>query len=307
MIFTCTMNPSLDYYMEFDQPLKTGIRTNRSVLEYYEAGGKGINVSIVLNNLGIPTRALGFVGGFTKDFYISLLAKYEHIIPNFTYIDGHTRINVKMHAGQHTNVNATGPYITHHAMENLAAKADKLAKGDYLVFAGISQDYLEDDVVAMFQNAIDNEVKVVIDTNPSLMKRILPMKPFLVKTTPDELSQLVDMDIKTKEDAVNGAVKARENGAENVMVLFEDGMALMVFEEGAYECQILNHDKAVNNVGTGDSMVAGFLMNYLRSRNVIDSFRFGASCGTATAYSKGLATREKIDASYEEIEVRKVD
>ena len=104
--------------MEFDGPYQAA-RTNRSTLEYYEAGGKGINVSIVLNNLGIPSSAFGFIGGFTKDFYISLLAKYDHIIPNFTYINGHTRINVKCHAERHTNMNAAGPYITDGDMKNL--------------------------------------------------------------------------------------------------------------------------------------------------------------------------------------------
>lgn len=307
MIFTCTMNPSLDYYMEFDQPLKTGVRTNRSSLEYYESGGKGINVSIVLSNLGVPTRALGFVGGFTKDFYVSLLAKYEHIVPNFTYIQGHTRINVKMHAGPHTNANATGPYITHEAMENLMAKADKMDNGDYLIFAGASQDYLEDDVVKMLDKAIQNKVKVIIDSNPSLMKKVLPMKPFLVKTTPVELSELIEETVETKEEAILSAKKVREAGANNVMILFEDGTALLVCEEGSYECPILNHDQALNNVGTGDSIVAGFVMNYIRSHDALDSFKFGASCGSATAYSRGLATREKIDSFYKETEVTKID
>lgn len=122
MICTCTMNPSLDYYLEFDENIKNG-KLNRSNLEYYEAGGKGINVSIVLNNLGIPTKAFGFIGGFTKDFYISLLAKYENIHPNFTYTDGHTRVNVKLHGKDEvTDIHAMGPYITHEDMQKLVKR-----------------------------------------------------------------------------------------------------------------------------------------------------------------------------------------
>jgi 1-phosphofructokinase len=131
------MNPSLDYYMEFDKELNGNDAVNRSSLEYYEAGGKGINVSIVLNNLGIPTRAFGFVGGFTKDFYISLLAKYENIRPNFTYINGHTRINVKCSAkGQWTDLNASGPIITAADMDNLMHKVSTLYSQDYFRAGG---------------------------------------------------------------------------------------------------------------------------------------------------------------------------
>jgi 1-phosphofructokinase len=301
------MNPSLDYYMEFDGPIEAGSRMNRSNLEYYEAGGKGINVSIVLNNLGIPSRALGFIGGFTKDFYIYLLSKYDHIIPNFTYINGHTRINVKCHATAHTNMNAEGPYITDTDMKNLAAKAERLAEGDYLVLAGITQQYLEDDVLKMLGTVIENKVKVILDTNPSLMKEALQYKPFMIKTTAPELAEMLGEEIDTLEKAAEGAKKVHEMGCDNVIVLYENKEAVLACAEGTYKAEILHHDKAVNTVGTGDSMVAGFLMNYRRSRDTLDSFRFGASCGAATAYSRGLATREKIDAMYDSTELVKID
>ncbi len=305
MIFTCTLNPSLDYYMEFDEELAEG-RTNRSELEYYEAGGKGINVSIVLNNLGIPTRALGFVGGFTKDFYISLLAKYEHILPTFTYIDGHTRINVKLQGRMKTEMNATGPYITNKDMQNLLKKVDRLGKGDYLVFAGVTQDYLKPEIVKMIGKAIADDVKIVLDTNPDLMRSILPMKPFMIKTTPAELALMTGKKCGTEKQIIAAAKEVHKNGAQFVVIL-EPGEALFVYEEGVYKCALSQDEQKVNTVGTGDSLVAGFLMDYLRTQDPVDSFRFGASCGAATLYSRGLATREKIDALYETTDIDKLD
>lgn len=305
MLFTCTMNPSLDYYLEFDEEIHPG--SNRSKLEYYEAGGKGINVSIVLNNLGVPSSAFGFIGGFTKDFYISLLARYENIRPNFTYTHGHTRINIKTGGNGGIEMNAAGPYITDADMKNLMGKMTRLGKGDYLVLAGMTQEYLEDDTVTMLKDAMDEGVRIILDTNPSLMRRMLEYRPFMIKTTPAELGELLGEEVADKAQATAGAKKLHEAGVEVVMVLLNNETAILSCDEGTYECDILRHYQAVSMVGTGDSMVAGFLMNYRRSKNILDSFRFAASCGSATAYSKGLATREKIDSFYEETEITKID
>lgn len=305
MICTCTLNPSLDYYMEFDSPVEDG-KTNRSQLEYYEAGGKGINVSIVLNNLGIPTRAFGFVGGFTKDFYISLLAKYEMIRPNFTYINGHTRINVKCRATDATELNATGPYITDADMKNLMRKVERLDEGDFFVLAGITAEYLMDDVEVMVKKAIDDNVRVVLDTNPELVRKLLQYKPFMVKTTLTELNRFYGTDTDSFEDVADIARRIHEHGAQRVMIVLDNKRALMLSKDGIFTVDILNEDKIVNQVGTGDSIIAGYLMNYLRTRDSVDSFRFGASCGSATAYSKGLATREKIDSFYKNTKVEKI-
>lgn len=305
MICTCTLNPSLDYYMEFDGPIETG-STNRSNLEYYEAGGKGINISIVLNNLQIPTRAYGFLGGFTREFYIMLLQKYEFIQPNFTYIDGHTRINVKMHNDRDTDLNAAGPYITSQNMQNLKDKVARLVEGDYFALAGVCPDYLTNEVVDMLKNAIENGVKVVLDTNAEVLEKVLPLKPFLVKTSQSELEEFVGHPFED-EQVVNAAKEIYNAGAENVLVLVHRKKAVLVCEQGNYECDILHGEKAVNTVGTGDSLTAGFLMNYMRSSDAIDSFRFAACCGSATAYSKGMATKEKIESFYNNTEVRKID
>lgn len=306
MIFTCTLNPSLDYYLESDKNLSPG-KMNRSQLEYYEAGGKGINVSIVLNNLGIPSRALGFLGGFTKDFYISLLAKYEYILPHFTYINGPTRINIKMRtADGPTDINAAGPYITPEDMNNLENKAERLSKGDYLVLAGNTPVYLAEDVKEMLKKAIEQEVKICLDTDPELIRDMLAYGLFLVKTTPEELSVMVDQKIENEQDCIAAVRELHKRGAANAIVVYDNKKAFISCVAGTFEAVLQEGIAAVNTVGTGDSLVAGFLMNYLRSKDPVDSFRFGASCGSATAYSRTLATREKIDSFYEEKEVTEI-
>ncbi|MCR5450377.1 MAG: 1-phosphofructokinase family hexose kinase [Solobacterium sp.] len=305
MICTCTLNPSLDYYMEFSEPIETS-RYNRSKNEFYEAGGKGINVSIVLNNLMVPTRAYGFLGGFTRDFYIQLLQKYEYIQPNFTFIDGHTRINVKLHDGTDTDINAKGPYITHKDMSRLREKVKRLDMGDYFVLAGQAPAYLTEDIIDMLGEAIENGVKVVLDTNPDIERECLRFKPFLLKTTPEELSELLEREITTDEELVAGAKEVFGKGAKNVIIVENKREAMLVCDKGIFECDLVTDEKTVSTVGTADSLVAGFLMNYLRSADAMDSFHFGVCCGCATAYSKGMATREKIESYYQTTDVRRI-
>ena len=305
MIYTCTLNPSLDYYMEFSDELHYH-ETNRSDLEYYEAGGKGINVSIVLSNLNIPSRAFGFLGGFTKEFYITLLSKYEFIEPSFTSIDGHTRINVKLQAdNDELDLNANGPYIKDDEMENLMKKVDKLDNGDYLVFAGITPEHLEDSVEKMLKEAISHDVKIVLDTNYSIVEKVADSHPFLMKTTQKDLS--LDDDCEDTEDIIKACKKWIDKGIENVLVLCDNLDVVLVSKEGAYRSKVTEESKHVNTVGTGDSLVAGFVMNYVRSKDLVDSLRFGASCGLATSYSKGMATREKIDSVYSNTDVEKIE
>ncbi len=307
MICTCTLNPSLDYFMECDQEVQNNV-LNRSSLEYYQAGGKGINVSIVLNNLGIPTRAFGFIGGFTKDFYIDLLARYEYIRPNFTYTNGHTRINVKLHnKDMATTINAAGPYITNSDMDNLAAKISRLTEGDYLVLAGNTQPYLMDEVKKMLKDAIAEKVKVCMDTDPQLMKEMVQEGLFLIKTTPGELSQLVGKTLQGEQEILDSAKQLHADGVENVMVVSDNKDGILVCKEGIFKVQLPNAANPMYAVGTGDSMVAGFLMDYMRSRDVLESFRFGAACGTANVYSKGFASRERINEYFEVTEVTKLE
>ena len=297
MICTCTMNPSLDYYMEFDRPVAAGVYT-RSSSEYYEAGGKGINVSIILNNLEIPTRATGFVGGFTKEYFISLLKKYSYIQPNFVYIDGHTRINVKAKdPKRETNLNANGPKINPADMEKLMSKTKRLDEGDYFVLAGYCQEYLEEDVQIMLERLMNDHVRVVLDTHERILRKVIGAHPFLVKTTAEELEDLYGKSMG--KDAVIEIMKEMyAAGAENVIVTMHECVsALFACSQGIYECRIVQSGRpAVSMVGAGDAIVGGFLMTSQRAEEPVEAFRFGCSCGSATMYIRGFAGREQIES-----------
>ncbi len=306
MIITCTLNPSLDYYMETTHPLQAG-ETIRSDLEYYEAGGKGINVSIVLNNLQVPSRATGFVGGFTKDFYIKLLEKYSYIQPNFTYIEGHTRINVKFEDGQNeTELNAAGPYVTNSDMENLMLKTNRLDEGDYFVLGGGCQDYLQEYITAMLERLMNDGVKVCLDTNRRVLDAVQQFHPFLVKTR-DVYENRHAGKVLSREELIDAMIAIHKEGTENVLCTANGGReAFFVSENGVYFSEMTNHEHAVSMIGTGDALVGGFLMSSLSSLDTVDAFRFGSCCSEATAYSKGFATREKVMKLYETSEVIKL-
>ena len=296
MICTCTMNPSLDYFMEFEKPVTAGAY-NRSRREYYEPGGKGINVSIVLSNLQIPTRALGFVGGFNKDFFITLLEKYSFIQPSFTYTEGNTRINVKLSDGhQETDLNGEGPRITDADMERLMAKTDRLDRGDYFVLAGYSQSYLEEDVCIMLERLLNDGVRVVLDTRPSICRRVLGFHPFLIKTTQEEMEEELGKPLSRKE-MTDHMKKVLKEGAENFILLTGGGReALFACRDGIYHCAIVRRENIVSMVGTGDALVGGFLLNSLRSAGSVESFRYGCCCAGASAFMHGMANREQADA-----------
>ena len=309
MIYTCTLNPSLDYYMEFENDLEIGT-TNRSQSEHYEAGGKGINVSIVLNNLMIPSRAFGFLGGFTQEFYIELLQKYEYIQPSFTYIDGHTRINLKLKGNTlETDLNAKGPYITFDAMESLMLKVSRLDEGDILVFSGNAPTYLLDYVDEMIKDCASKNVKIVLDTNPNIIKRCLKYKPFLIKPNVKELSMIIDEELEINEikDLIEPCKKTRELGATNVIVQLGEKGSILVCDKGNYYTEMIQKENIVNTVGSGDSMVAGFIVNSLRSPDIVDSFRFASSCSLATSFTKGIATKEEVNNIYKIVNVNKLD
>lgn len=299
MIYTCTLSPSLDYYLEADQPFEKGVK-NHSQLEYYEAGGKGINVSIVLNNLMIQSQALGFLGGFTRDFYITLLQKYEYIQPNFSEINGHTRINVKLMDHSDTDINAHGPYLSSQDCKSLKTKVSRLCEGDYFVFSGNTPEHLTEEVCSMLEGLIHEGVKVVIDTSDNVVKDMIKKQPFLLRTSKQQLAYLYP-----ELSQIQALNEIQKSGIANV-VLTEKGTACLACSNGIYSVDLLTEKEVVNNVGTSDAFVAGFLMNDMRGQSAIDSFRFGACCSMATAYSKGMATRERIDRYYEQTKVIEV-
>ncbi len=304
MIYTCTLNPSLDYYMKFEQ-LEQG-RLNRSVEEYYEAGGKGINVSIVLNNLRIPSRALGFVGGFTRDFFMEHLRRYTYIEPNFTYIKDHTRINVKAFDKIETTLNARGPQVSEEEKRQMLRRVEKLNSYDILVLSGSCPDNCFDMAEKMMQYCQENEVKIVLDTKPSTMLAFLKYKPLLVKPNLEELEDMFEDTIFTEKDIVRDARKLVEMGAENCIVSLGGDGAILVNQTGAYKSNVAS-GTVKNTIGAGDSVVAGFLMNYLRSQDMMKIFQYASACGSATALSHTLCTREEAEALVNQITITKIE
>lgn len=303
MIYTCTLNPSLDYYMTFDNPIENG-KVNRSKSEYYEAGGKGVNVSIALNNLHIPNRAFGFIGGFTKDFYISLLQKYEFLEPMFTVIDGNTRINVKVSSDENFELNAEGPHIDEKAMTLLKNKVARLSDKDILVFSGAVNDYIVDDACAMLKDALEEKVKLVLDTDVEIVKKMLSSNPFLVKLDVKDLDNICNTTSSSQDEVISKMKECVSMGAQNVMVRM-DKATLLVSGDDVYITKDVEGE-VVNVVGSGSSTIAGFIMNYNRSHDVLESFKFAACCSAATAMNQGMGTLDMINTLYDKVIVEKL-
>ncbi|MCR5795452.1 MAG: 1-phosphofructokinase family hexose kinase [Solobacterium sp.] len=306
MIFTCTMNPSLDYYMDFEQEITCGA-LSRSTMEYCEPGGKGVNVSIVLNNLGIDSCALGFIGGFPKDHYLELLSRYEHIRPDFTVIRGDTRINVKCTGAARTELNGAGPYITEADMADLKTKVSQLGPEDIFVLAGSVQRYLADDAEDMLRSALGRGVKVILDTDPQMTGRLLGCHPFMIRMTAEEIGRMFGEEPSAKADVIRLARKAYDAGCGRVIVRYDRFSVLLVCAEGIFEAVMPDEDREITIVGAGDSMTAGFLADHLRAGDASENFRFGFACSCATAYSKGLATGAKIRSVLPQIRTAGID
>lgn len=304
MIYTCTLNPSLDYYMEFDE-VKLG-ETNRCRFEYFEPGGKGINVSIVLNNLRIPSRALGFVGGFTREYFIEMLEKYEYIQPSFTYIKGCTRINVKALANKETVMNAKGPDVSEEEKRQMLRRVEKLTNIDMLVLSGSCPDNCFEMAETMMQKCVENGVEIVLDTKPSTMQAFLKYRPLLVKPNLSEMEEIFNETIYTQEDIISHGKRLVEMGAQNCLVTLGGDGALLINQDGVFHSGVAE-GKVMSTTGAGDSVVAGFLMNYLRTKDILTIFKYASACGSATALSKGLATREKVEEIVNQIQVTRLE
>ena len=305
MIYTVTFNPSLDYIVTVDD-FMTGV-VNRTSKEIIFPGGKGINVSMVLSNLGYKNTALGFMAGFTGEAIIKMLEEKD-ISTDFIHVaKGTSRINVKLRAQKETEINGQGPQIESNDIKKLYEKLDQLQDGDILVLAGSIPDTMPE---SMYMDIMDylkeKNLKIVVDATKDLLMNVLPFHPFLIKPNNHELGEIFHTVITDKADVITYAKKLQEKGARNVLIAMAGDGAVLITEDGQVFQAEAPKGKLVNSVGAGDSMVAGFLMNYVRTTDPVDSFRFGASCGTATAYSRGLPTREKIDHMYESTEIHQI-
>ena len=301
MIYTVTFNPAIDYVVRLGNPLQPGA-VNRAAGEDCVLGGKGINVSGVLAQLGVESVALGFIAGETGAWLErGLTAQGLHT--DFIWLEnGMTRINVKIKAGQETELNGAGPNIPESAMQALETKLDALQKDDVLILAGSIPACLPQSTYERLLARLQGRgVRAVVDATQDLLLKVLPYKPFLIKPNNHELSEIVRHELTTDDEIVAAAAGLQAQGARNVLVSMAGDGALLLDENGAVHRIGCPKGKVVNSVGAGDSMVAGFVAGYLRTGNYRYALRLGTACGSATAFSVGLATKEKINELLETI------
>lgn len=299
MIYTLTLNPSLDYVVCPDS-FNIG-KTNRTKNEYIVPGGKGLNVSVVLSRLGEETTALGFAGGFTGDELLRLLEK-ENINCFFRKVDGNTRINIKLNQNEITEFNASGITLEKENISAVKETLSTLLDGDWLCLSGSIPKGADKDIYSEFALSVKNGVKVVVDAVGEVLKSSLSAKPFLIKPNIDELRELFGVKISTKEEIESCAKKLQEMGAQNVLVsLGPDGAMLVDMNGNTHFCSAPK-GKAVNTVGAGDSMVAGFIHRYQKTRDFADSLRFSVASGSATAFSDRLAEKALIEELYNKMQ-----
>ncbi|MDO4507295.1 MAG: 1-phosphofructokinase [Spirochaetales bacterium] len=297
MIWTLTVNPSLDYNLQLKE-FKEGM-VNRSQKESITAGGKGINVSIVLNNLGMKSTALGFTGGWTGVKIESLLSK-QGVDTDFVYLPkGDSRINVKIKSQNETEINAIGPVIDEAHVEFLFMKLNSLCDGDILVLAGSIPSCLGSDFYTRIMTFLsDKKIDFVVDATGNLLLETLQYRPFLIKPNNHELGELFGVKVETQDQALEYARKLAEKGARNVLVSLAGDGAVLLSEDGKeYRCNAPK-GTVVNSVGAGDSMVAGFIAGWTQMREYEHALKMGISCGSASAFSDGFATLDSAMAIY---------
>lgn len=293
MIYTVTLNPSLDYVVDVDD-FELG-RTNRAVSERLYAGGKGINVSFVLKNLGFESTALGFSAGFTGE-EIKKQIQERGITENLiTVLNGQSRINIKLRGQQETEINGMGPDIEKEHIQQLLKKLSVLSPGDYLILAGSVPMKINDTIYYDILKTLDKKgIKAVVDTTGDLLLNVLKYHPFLIKPNIHELSELFSTEIKTKEDVVQYGLKLQDMGAQNVIVSMAGDGAVFICENGEIYKSEAPKGVVKNSVGAGDSMVAGSLAGFCETKDFAKAFKMGVCTGSASAFSEDLATKEQV-------------
>ena len=302
MVYTVTLNPALDYIMQVKKLRFDDI--NRSYFEDLHYGGKGINVSVVLKRLGIANKAMGFIAGFTGDRLEEMLIS-EGIDCDFLRLEkGDTRINVKIKSETELDINARGPQIEPGDIENLISGLNKIQPGDYLVLAGSIPENLPDDIYERMLSELDGRgVNFVVDTTGDLLLRVLKYKPFLIKPNHHELGDLFGVKVQSDEDVVLYAKKLQELGAKNVLVSRGSKGATLLDENGRVTNIGIIEGKIVSTVGSGDSMVAGFIAGYSDTGDFSHALRLGAACGNATAFCNALAEASDIQSAYKKLKI----
>ena len=300
MIYTLTLNPALDYDMYLDEDLKLeNLNLAREV--YFRAGGKGINVSKVLKNLGLESTAIGFVAGFVGDFIIKDLEK-EKIKTEFVELEGYTRINVKVNANdKETELTGVSPEIPKEKLEELIGKMSDLKDGDILVLSGSIPSSVSRNIYKELSGKVKADVEIVLDTRGNLLQENMHNN-FFIKPNIHELREMFGGKIETKSEIVEKCKFFLERGIKNVILSRGGEGALLINKDCVLEASVPKGN-LINSIGAGDSMVAGFIAGYVKGMPLEDSFRLAVASGSATAYSYGLAEEELVNRLYSEINI----
>ncbi len=301
MIYTVTFNPSLDYIVSVED-FRLGL-TNRTSSELLLPGGKGINVSTVLMNLGLESTALGFIAGFTGA-EIARAVEALGVKSDFIPIEeGISRINLKLKSIDGTEINGRGPDISREKLDLLMKQLDRIQSGDVLCLAGSIPSSLPDDMYCrILEGMQERGVLTVVDATKDLLVNVLQYRPFLVKPNHHELGEIFHTSITTREEALFYAQKLREMGARNVLVSMAGTGAVLAAEDGQVFASPAPKGTLVNGVGAGDSMVAGFIAGWMERQNYRHAFYMGIAAGSASAFSEYLATRSEVEAVYRQVE-----
>ncbi len=300
MIYTVTFNPAVDYVVQADKLEKGSV--NRASSEEIFFGGKGINVSLVLGELGIPSRALGFVAGFTGKA-IEEGVREKGIETDFVHLKkGFSRINVKIKSDEETELNGQGPEIGEEALRELFGKLSELKDGDMIVLAGSIPNTLPADIYErILESLSDRQIKAVVDATKDLLMNVLKYKPFLIKPNNHELGEMFGVTLKTNEEIAEYAGKLKEMGARNVLVSMAGDGALLLDENGKTHICGVCKGTVKNSVGAGDSMVAGFIAGS-QEGDYEYALKLGTAAGGATAFSDGLAKKDEIYRLLEQLQ-----
>jgi 1-phosphofructokinase len=303
MIYTLTLNPSVDYIVQLED-VKIG-ELNRSENEAKLPGGKGINVSRVLKGMGVTSKALGFIGGFTGN-YVENYLRNEKIETDFIRVKDDTRINIKLKTEKETEINAKGPVISEKDFQDLKEKIKLLTDKDLLVLAGsIPATMPKTTYEELVKICSENGTEFVVDAEGDLLKKVLPYKPFLIKPNHHELGELFDTEIASSEKAIEYGKKLVDMGAQNVIVSLAEKGAVFINKEVALVADVPKGE-VKSSVGAGDSMVAGFLAKYEETKDVNVAFRYSVASGSATAFSIGLCTSDKVETLLPHVSVKQI-
>jgi len=303
LIYTITVNPSIDYVLQLEN-LNTG-EVNRTSNDVKLPGGKGINVSRILKELNVDSTALGFVGGATGSMFEELLAEHE-LKTSFTRVKEDTRINVKINAtaqNEETEINGAGPAITTDERQAFMDNLKNIGEGDIVIMAGSLCKNLDSKFYLDIAEAIQKQgAEFVIDTTGQALLDTLPLHPLVVKPNHHELADLFKVTLNNEQEIITYARKLLDKGAKHVLVSMAGDGALLVTKDKAYKANAPK-GTVINSVGAGDSMIAGFAGTFMETKDPIESFHIGAACGSATAFSQDIAVKAKIDEVYNAISI----